>query len=86
MIFINPFAPGYIVDLVFVQDPALLIVKVVARGMPVGWIDHTGSYLSFSCTIQKQTPVLVFLGWIQIFEEIIQWCSNDLLKVILWSK
>ena len=62
MTLIDSFAAGNVVDLVFVQNTALLIGKMVAGRVRTGRIEHIRRYLCLSGTVEEEAPVLVLLG------------------------
>lgn len=72
MVLINSLSTGNVVDLVFVQNTALLIGEMIPGWMRTGWIEHIRYYLRLSGTVQEEAPVLILLGGIYIFEKIFQ--------------
>jgi hypothetical protein len=72
VVLIDPFTPGNVVDLVFIQNTALVKIKEVTRRVRTRRIIHTRFNFSHSGTVQEKAPVLVLLTWIQIFKKIFQ--------------
>jgi hypothetical protein len=69
---IDSFTVGNVIDLIFIQNTALLEVEIVSRGVRTWRINHARLYLRLSCTVQEQAPVFVLLGRIQIFKKVFQ--------------
>ena len=70
LILINTGSIGNVMDLVFIECPALLEGKIIPRGVGGRRIDHPWLDIGLPCTVQVEPPVLVFLSRVDILKKL----------------